>query len=89
MWVWRIKLKNLNNQTVIVVLIIVLALALLGFGSYSMRGYGGYGIRGACGMMGGIWCYWPSFGWVIQVLIAIVLVLFIFWLYRQLNGGKK
>ena len=87
-------MKNSDNQTAIVILIIVAALVLFGFavfGGYGMmgRGYGGYGSNLMCGMMGGIWCYWPSFGFVIQILITIALVLFIFWLYRQLNGGKR
>ena len=87
-------MKNSDNQTAIVILIIVAALVLFGFagfGGYGMmgRGYGGYGSNLMCGMMGGIWCYWSSFGFVIQILIVIALVLFIFWLYRQLNGGKR
>ena len=73
-----------DRKVLIVILIVVLVIALLGFG-----GIGGYGTQGMCGMMGGIWCYWPSLNFVIQILIVGVLVLLIFWLYKELNGGAK
>lgn len=81
-------MNNSNDKIFLVVLIGLFALVILG--SYGMN-RGGYGFNGACGMMGGIWCYWPSFGWIIQVLVAIALVLLIIWIVRQLQtqGGKK
>jgi len=50
---------------------------------------GGYGNSWMCAHMGGIWCYWPSFGWVIQVLIFVALVLFIVWMVKQLNEARQ
>jgi carbon starvation protein CstA len=83
-------MKQLDNKTWIIILIVTLALALL-VGGWGMMGYGGYGFNGMCSHMGGVWCYWPSFGWVIQVLITVALVLFIVWIVRQIqnSGGKK
>ncbi len=75
-----------DKMVLVVALIVVLVIALFGFGRINLRGYGA---QGMCGMMGGIWCYWPSLNFVIQILIVGVLVLLIFWLYKELNGGAK
>lgn len=84
--------RNQDNTTLIVVLIVLLV--LVGFLGFGMMGFGGmmgrYGNTWMCSHMGGIWCYWPSFGWVTQVLVVIALVLFIIWIVRQLkqNGNE-
>jgi hypothetical protein len=88
-------MKNSDNHILIVVLIVVLAAILLGFSGFGMMGgwgggmMGGYGNSWMCAHMGGIWCYWPSFGWVIQVLIFVALVLFIVWMVKQLNEARQ
>jgi protein-S-isoprenylcysteine O-methyltransferase Ste14 len=84
------KIMTKQNNTVLIVVFVVL-LVLVGFGGFGRLGMmnSGYGFSGMCSMMGGIWCYWPSFGFVIQFLIVVALVLFIIWIVKLLQGERK
>ena len=75
-----------ENETIIAV-VIVLAVIIL-FGVFGMMGFSSYGYGGMMGNFGygfgGMWL----FGSLFMVLILIALVLFIFWLVKQLQNGK-
>jgi hypothetical protein len=88
-----------KDDTVIIVIISILALFLLGgfgimgFGNHGMMG--GYGSTRLCSTVGGIWCYWPNwtfvFNMVIGILVTTILVLLIVLLVKRINadGGKR
>jgi hypothetical protein len=87
-----------ETNTLIIVLAVVFGFAFIFSFGGMMGGIGGmHGSNLMCSEFGGIWCYWPSFGfmWIfmllIPALILIALVLFIIWLARELNksGGKR
>ena len=66
-----------NENIVIIVVIAVLAFFILAGGG--MMGYGGLG------MMGSYWIFGP----IIMILVVVTLILFILWLIRQLEVGRK
>ena len=82
------KLMKKNDNLLIGIIIAVVVFLLLG-----MFGFGGM-MNGSYGMMGN-WTY--GFGWMwifgslFMTLILVALVLFIFWLIKQLqkNNNKK
>lgn len=77
-----------ENNTIVIALIAVLIVLSFGFISpYGMMGnYSGYGMMSR---------FFPAFGfmWIFgglfMILIAIALILFIVWLIKQIQGGKK
>ena len=74
-----------ENDAVLVVAIVLFI--LLTFGGFGMMGFGGIGR-----MMGGSYSglgFMGTFGWLIMILISVALVLFILWLVKQLQGGRK
>ena len=75
-----------NNNLIIGIVIAVAVFLLLGmFGFGGMMG-GSYGMMGNWGYgFGGMWI----FGFLFMALILIALVLFIIWLIKQLQYGKK
>ena len=75
-----------NNNLIIGIIIAVAVFLLLGiFGFGGMRG-GSYGMVGNWGFgFGGMWI----FGFLFMTLILVALVLFILWLVKQLQEGKK
>lgn len=88
-----------NQKDTLLIAVLVFLFVLVFFGGFGMMGFGefggmmgGYGNNYMCSHMGGIWCYWPSFGWIINILIVVALVLFIIWIVKQIqngNGGKR
>jgi len=73
-----------NNNLPIGIIIAVTVFLLLGmFGFGGMMG-GSYSMMGGFGF-GGMWI----FGFLFMALILIALVLFIIWLIKQLQYGKK
>ena len=75
-----------NNNLIIGIIIAVIVFLLLGmFGFGGMMG-GSYGMMGNWGFgFGGMWI----FGFLFMTLILVALVLFILWLVKQLQEGKK
>jgi len=75
-----------NNNLIIGIIIAVAVFLLLGmFGFGGMIG-GSYGMMGNWGFgFGGMWI----FGFLFMTLILVALVLFILWLVKQLQEGKK
>ncbi|MBS3099813.1 hypothetical protein J4463_01180 [Candidatus Pacearchaeota archaeon] len=75
-----------NNNLIIGIIIAVIVFLLLGmFGFGGMIG-GSYGMMGNWGFgFGGMWI----FGFLFMTLILVALVLFILWLVKQLQEGKK
>ena len=67
-----------KENNLIIILIVIAAVIFLS------RGFWG---SGSTGMMpfGGMW----MFGWLFMTLIIVALILFIFWLAKQLQEGKK
>ena len=92
-------MENKNETALVIILVVVL---LVAFGSFGMMGFGGFGLNnGGYGMMGrsysmmsgfygGFGTMW-IFGWLIMMLGVIALILFILWLFKELNnkGGKR
>jgi hypothetical protein len=87
---------NNNNSTTIIVIVIILAVLL--FGGFGMMGFGqhmmgGYGSTRLCGSVGGIWCYWPDwvfvFNLIVSILVVIILVLVLVLLIKKLNRRGK
>ena len=73
-----------DNNLIIGIIIAVAVFLLLGmFGFGGMMG-SGYGMMGGFGF-GSMWI----FGFLFMALILIALVLFILWLVKQLQEGKK
>ncbi len=72
-----------NNE--IITIIIVVAILLFLFSLFGMFGANSYG------MMGSGFNFMWIFGWIFMTLIIISLVLFIFWLIKQLQNprGKR
>ena len=75
-----------NNNLIIGIIIAVAVFLLFGiFGFGGMMG-GSYGMMGNWGFgFGGMWI----FGFLFMTLILVALVLFILWLVKQLQEGKK
>lgn len=73
-----------QNQTIILIVALIVLISLGSFGMYGGM-MGGYGNSFMCSHMGGVWCYWPSFGWLIQILIIAILVIIIV----KLTQNKK
>ena len=75
-----------NNNLIIGIIIAVVVFLFLGmFGFGGMIG-GSYGMMGNWGFgFGGMWI----FGFLFMTLILVALVLFILWLVKQLQEGKK
>ena len=75
-----------NNNLIVGIVIAVIVFLLLGmFGFGGMIG-GSYGMMGNWGFgFGGMWI----FGFLFMTLILVALVLFILWLVKQLQEGKK
>jgi len=78
-------MKENNNLLIgiIIAVVVFLFLGMFGFGgmmggSYVMMGNWGYGF-------GGMWI----FGFLFMTLILVALILFILWLVKQLQEGKK
>lgn len=84
-----------KNNNALVIIIVVLALLFLG--SFGMMGFGGmmrgmYGSNYLCGNVGGIWCYWPNFGFIFgslfMVAFWVLVILAIIWFINNLNKNK-
>ena len=79
------KNNNNNNNNLLIGIIIVVVVFLL----FGMFGFGGW--TGGCMMgnwnygFGGMWI----FGFLFMALILVALVLFILWLIKELQDGKK
>ena len=75
-----------NNNLLIGIIISVAVFLLLGmFGFGGMMG-GNYGMMGNWGYgFGGMWI----FGFLFMALILVALILFILWLIKQSQEGKK
>ena len=78
-------MKNNNNLLIgiIIAVAVFLLLGMFGFGgimggSYGMMGNWGYGL-------GGMWI----FGFLVMTLILVALILFIFWLIKQLQHDNR
>jgi len=74
---------NKNNNTIFIVIIIILAVLLFGGFGYGMMGFNGWNMGS---MMYG---FNYGIGWLVMILIVVALVLFILWLVKQLQGGKR
>lgn len=88
----RIISKEDSNLVIAVIVALGMIVLLSGFGMMEFSNYGGYG--GMYGMMGGLYGgfgFMALFGWLLMILIAVTLVLFIIWLVKQLSegGGRK
>ncbi|MEK6875365.1 MAG: hypothetical protein AABX30_01645 [Nanoarchaeota archaeon] len=78
-------MKNNNNLLIGIIIAVAIFLLLGMFGFGGMIG-GGYGMMGNLGYgFGGMWI----FGFLFMTLILVALVLFILWLIKQLQEGKK
>ncbi len=79
--------------TVAIVLAVLILFSVSLFPSIIFSQFGGmhYGSPYMCRMMGGIWCYWPSYGIssLISILVLIVLILLIILIAKQLNSQNK
>lgn len=70
-----------NENTLLIVIGVIIAVFLIGGLGYGMMNYN-YGYR----MMGGYYGYGMGvFGWIFMILVAIVLVLLIVWLIKQIK----
>ncbi len=65
-----------NNETALIILIILIVIFL--FSGVGMMGFGGM-------MNWGTGFNFMWFGWIFMTLIIIALVLFIFWLIKQIQ----
>ena len=79
-----------NEIELEIIIIVVLFFLFSGFG---MMDFNSYGFSTMCSHIGGIWCYWPSGG--LRVLIIIILflaivalLLFIFWMIKQFQNSR-
>jgi uncharacterized membrane protein len=85
-------MKEQNNT---IIWIVFALLVLLLFGGFGMMGFGGfghmrsYGSQTLCGNVGGIWCYWPNFGFIYMVLFWVILIALIIWLVKRLTEDKQ
>ena len=78
-------MKDDNNLLIGIIIAVAVFLLLGMFGFGGMMG-GGYGMMGNWGYgFGGMWI----FGFLFMTLILVALVLFILWLVKQLQEGKK
>lgn len=85
-------MKNQDN-TLIYALIALLVIILLG-GSSMMRfggmgGMMGYGNNYLCSNAGGIWCYFPIFGFILMVIFWIVIILLIIYIIKQIQKPRR
>jgi glucan phosphoethanolaminetransferase (alkaline phosphatase superfamily) len=88
----------MNKENNIIIAIVVIVLVIILFSGIGMMGFGvfgGYGMMGRSysmmsGFYGGFGAMW-IFGWLIMMLGVIALILFILWLFKELNnkGGKR
>ena len=71
-----------NNNLIIGIVIAVAVFLLLGMFGFGGMGSGGYGMMGNWGYgFGGMWI----FGFLFMTLILVALILFIFWLIKQIQ----
>ncbi|MBS3091388.1 hypothetical protein J4217_02995 [Candidatus Pacearchaeota archaeon] len=75
-----------EKESNIVLAVVIVLVILLFFGGFGMMGFWGAGM--ISGFFGGFGFMW-IFGWMITILILVALILFILWLVKQLQGGKK
>lgn len=87
--------KQDNNILIIVLVVLLLVLLLGGFG---MMGFSGYGMKGMmygnnylCSTSGGIWCYFPIFGFIFNLVFWIAIFVLIYLILKNLSskGGRK
>jgi len=72
------KDKNTLVWIFIAVIVILFFIGSFGMGGYGMMGNWNYGF-------GGMWI----FGFLFMALILVALILFILWLVKQLQEGKR
>ncbi|MEK6908774.1 MAG: hypothetical protein AABX23_01845 [Nanoarchaeota archaeon] len=88
------KNKKQDNGLVIVLIILVIVLfsgfSMMSFGGYGMMGMMGYGNSYLCSQIGGIWCYFPIFGFLFMILSLVVFIVLLVWIVKQLqNDGRR
>ena len=89
-------MKKQDNPLVIglIVLLVVLlfgGFGIMGFGGFGMKSMmGGYGNSYLCSQVGGIWCYWPSTGFLSMFIFWSVVILLIVLIVKhfQKRGAK-
>lgn len=76
-----------DNQNNIALAIVIALVVILLYGGFGMMGFGGTGgmMSGFYGGFGFMWL----FGGLIMILVIVALVLFIFWLIKQLRREKR
>ena len=75
-----------KNDNLVIAIVIIVAVVILSSG-FGMMGFGGgYGMMGISNYgFGGMWI----FGFFFMTLIFVALILFIFWLAKQLQRDNK
>ncbi|MFH1325373.1 MAG: hypothetical protein ABIH49_01210 [archaeon] len=77
-----------NNETIMWILIAIAVIVVFsGFGAMRFGSYGYGGMRGM--MYGGYGSGMMFFGWLYGILILVALVLFIVWLFKQIQNPKR
>ena len=81
-------MKKQDNTLVIGLIVLLVVLLFGGFGMKSMMG--GYGNSYLCSQVGGIWCYWPSTGFLFMFIFWSVVILLIVLIVKhfQKRGAK-
>jgi len=70
-------MTNKDNKIIIGVVVAVLILMLLGIFGFGIRSYG---MMGSYGFI--------SFGWIVNILTIIFIILGIYWLIKNMNYNK-
>lgn len=88
-------MKKQDNSLIIILIVLLLIFIL---GGFLMPGFHGYGMRGMmysnnylCSTSGGIWCYFPIFGFLFNLIFWIVIFVLIYLILKKLisKGRRK
>lgn len=85
----------MKEDNTLLIVLVVLILVLL-FGGFGMMGFGGmmntgmmgYGNPYLCSQVGGIWCYFPIFSFILMLLFIVAFILLVVWLVKK-QGNRK